>query len=362
VNPQSEHDRSIERLLRESLATTPGTGSCLDAEMLAAWVEGGLVGGQLIEAQEHVAGCSACQATLAALVRTTPTELGPEPWWRRALSARWLVPVAATATALAIWVLVPREEFMRPPEQLQTTAAREAAVPQTEASGESPAVPAEKSAAGSPIVARRPFEQPNAELRRDRVQGAAAADAREEQQLAAPLAFEPVPDVPATPALEGAQERQQSAPSVVGRATASAPAPAAPAPAEAGRFEPLQGAVAVEAQVTISSPGAAFRWRIGSAGSVEFSTDAGTTWELRPTGVEADLTAGTAPGGTVCWVVGRGGTVLLTTDGRQFRRLMFPVAADLAAVQAIDARSATVTAADGRRFRTMDAGATWDGL
>ena len=229
---------------------------------------------------------------------------------------------------------------------------------------ESPAVPAEKSAAGSPIVARRPFEQPNAELRRDRVQGAAAADAREEQQLAAPLAFEPIPDVPATPALEGAQERQQSAPAVVGRAAASAPAPAAPAPApaEAGRFEPLQGAIAVEAQVTIASPGTAFRWRIGPAGSVEFSTDAGATWESRPTGVEADLTAGAAPGGTVCWVVGRGGTVLLTTDGRQFRRLMFPVAADLAAVQAIDARSATVTAADGRRFRTIDAGATWDGL
>ena len=124
----------------------------------------------------------------------------------------------------------------------------------------------------------------------------------------------------------------------------------------------LQGAIAVEAQVTIASPGTAFRWRIGPAGSVEFSTDAGATWESRPTGVEADLTAGAAPGGTVCWVVGRGGTVLLTTDGRQFRRLMFPVATDLAAVQAIDARSATVTAADGRRFRTLDGGATWDGL
>ena len=135
MNPQSERDRSIERLLRESLATsptTPETGSCLDAEMLAAWVDGGLVGGQLVAAQEHVAGCSACQATLAALVRTTPTELVAEPWWRRALSARWLVPVAATATALAIWVVVPREEFMRPPEQPQT-AARDAAVPQTEA-------------------------------------------------------------------------------------------------------------------------------------------------------------------------------------------------------------------------------------
>ena len=68
-------DRAPAEGVARDLAGTPGAGSCLDAEMLAAWVEGGLVGGQLIAAQEHVAGCSACQATLAALVRTTPTEL-----------------------------------------------------------------------------------------------------------------------------------------------------------------------------------------------------------------------------------------------------------------------------------------------
>jgi len=116
----------------------------------------------------------------------------------------------------------------------------------------------------------------------------------------------------------------------------------------------------VGAHITIASPGTAFRWRIGPAGSVEFSTDAGTTWETRPTGVDTDLIAGAAPGGTVCWVVGRAGTVLITTDGRQWRRLTFPVATDLAAVQATDARNATVTAADGRRFRTTNAGATWE--
>jgi photosystem II stability/assembly factor-like uncharacterized protein len=95
---------------------------------------------------------------------------------------------------------------------------------------------------------------------------------------------------------------------------------------------------------------------------VEFSTDAGTTWESRPTGVDVDLLAGASPGGTVCWVVGRAGTVLITTDGRQWRRLTFPVTVDLNAVQTTDARTAIVTTVDGRRFRTMDAGTTWDGL
>jgi hypothetical protein len=370
VNRENERERSVERLLRESLATspsTPGTRSCLDAETLAAWLDGGLAGGQLTAAQEHVAGCGMCQATLAAVVRTTPIERGPERWWRRALGARWLVPVAATATALAIWVAVPRDEFVRPPEEPQT-AARATAAPQTEASAPPTVAPAEKSATENFIAVPRPLEQSStAALSGDRAQGAAAPDAREEQRDAAPPVLqrrdlEPKVDAPATPALESARERQEAAPASVGRAAAAAPAPAAPAPAQAGRFGTLRESVAVQSQTTIASPGTAFRWRIGARGSVEFSTDAGTTWELRPTGVEADLTAGAAPSGTVCWVVGRGGTVLLTTDGRQWRRLAFPVAADLNDVQAADARAATVTSVDGRRFRTVDGGATWESL
>jgi photosystem II stability/assembly factor-like uncharacterized protein len=115
-------------------------------------------------------------------------------------------------------------------------------------------------------------------------------------------------------------------------------------------------------RIEIASPGTAFRWRIGPAGAVEYSADAGSTWEARPTGVDVDLLAGTSPSGTVCWIVGRTGAVLLTTNGRQWRRLTFPVAVDLTAVQATDARTATVTAIDGRRFRTVDGGATWESL
>ena len=374
MNPQNERERSVERLLRESLATSanaPATGSCLDAEMLAAWLDGGLAGSQLTAAQEHVAGCGSCQATLAALVRATPMAPEPEPWWRRALDARWLVPVAATATALAIWVLVPREEFIRPPGPPQT-AAREATQSTTENS----------------ITVSRPAERSDPALRRAGPPAAAASDAREEQQDAAPPALQSLeselkPDAPATPAPESARGRQVAAPASVGRAAEEAPAPlasapapaasavapAAPAPAtaarvpdQAGRFGTLQERVTIPMGLTLISPGTAFRWRIGPAGSVDFSTDAGTTWESRSTGVAADLTAGAAPGGTVCWVVGRGGTVLLTTDGRQWRRLASPTVADLNGVQATDARTATVTSVDGRRFRTIDAGASWDSL
>ncbi len=98
---------------------------------------------------------------------------------------------------------------------------------------------------------------------------------------------------------------------------------------------------------------------LGPSGVVEYSEDAGATWEATPTGVGTDLMAGASPSGTVCWVVGRAGIVLLTTDGRQWQRLMFPLAVDLAAIQATDARTATVTAMDGRRFTTVDGGTTW---
>jgi len=51
--------------------------------------------------------------------------------------------------------------------------------------------------------------------------------------------------------------------------------------------------------------------------------------------------------------------VLLTQDGEHWTLIPFPLAADLAAVQASNARVATVTTRDGRRFETLDAGLTW---
>ena len=273
---------------------------------------------------------------------------------------------------------------MRPPVQPQTPA-REAS--RSGPSPQSPVIPAEKSAAENFVTGLGPPERPDPALRGARAPAAAASDAREEQRDAAPPAPQPrenelKPDAPATPAPENPRGRQEAAPASVGRAAeqASAPVPSAPAPgASAGaravpapataarapdqaRVDTLQESVTVQMQLTLASPGTAFRWRIGPAGSVEFSTDAGTTWELRPTGVATDLIAGAVPGGTVCWVVGRGGTVLLTTDGRQWRRLASPTVADLNDVQATDARTATVTSVDGRRFRTTDAGASWDSL
>ena len=336
MSRESLRDQTVERLLKESFRTSARTlqpGSCLDAETLAAWIDGSLSGGQLTAAREHLADCIDCQETLAAFARTTSPEAIPQPWWRRGLSARWLVPVAATATAIAIWIAVPADEYTRRPEQ-PTTAVGQVAAPQTESTVEPAARADRQSPAPAGADARSP-EQPAPDLRRE-----AAAE------KAAPVAEN--------------EERRDNASLAAGNA-AAASQPAAPdsTVAERARLGARLGSVTPAPRIEIVSPDASIRWRIGPAGVAEYSEDAGAAWQSTPTGVGTDLVAGAAPSGTVCWVVGRAGIVLLTTDGRQWQRLMFPVAVDLAAIQATDARAATVTATDGRRFTTVDGGMTW---
>jgi photosystem II stability/assembly factor-like uncharacterized protein len=113
------------------------------------------------------------------------------------------------------------------------------------------------------------------------------------------------------------------------------------------------------AAVTVAGPGGAEVWRLGPAGQLARSLDGGRTWAAQVSGVTADLAAGAAPAPRVCWAVGAAGTVLLTVDGERWERRPFPEPADLVAVEASSARAATVTARDGRRFATIDAGLSW---
>jgi hypothetical protein len=111
--------------------------------------------------------------------------------------------------------------------------------------------------------------------------------------------------------------------------------------------------------VVIRSADPAVRWRITGAG-VQRSTDGGSTWQSQDAGSAAvQLVAGVSPSPTVCWMVGRGGTVLLSIDGSSWRQLAFPEAVDLTSVAATSAGAATVTTSDGRVFGTTDGGATW---
>lgn len=139
--------------------------------------------------------------------------------------------------------------------------------------------------------------------------------------------------------------------------------------AGAGRGGGGSGAGAVRQEAGASASAPPVQWRIHgpsplpdfpSIAALSRSTDVGKTWQ--PVGIEAktpQLAAGSAPTNTVCWIVGRAGTVLLSTDATTFRQVTKPADADLVSVRATDARSATVRTADGRTFATTDGGVTW---
>lgn len=108
--------------------------------------------------------------------------------------------------------------------------------------------------------------------------------------------------------------------------------------------------------IAISTP---VRYRILATGIVERSETGGASWERIVIEPPAFLTAGVAPSSTVCWLIGRGGVILLSTDGVRFTRVRFPDTSDLTSIRAADARTATVTTTDGRTFATADGGTTW---
>jgi hypothetical protein len=346
VNSGRDRDGSVERLLERSLARDDSSSAveCPDSETLAAWVDGGLGtrDGALVEA--HASDCARCQGLLAAIVQTAP-EPPPSAWqenWRRGWGLRWLVPLAAAAAAgVILWVAVPNRRSDLPQQASAQLPGASPTPPQTETSRDrfsATAASTEQPAAANGTESGKTDDKAVSP-------GATDAEPRKEKAAAKD---------------EAAAERLDTL-DAQGRAGAAAADAAPPKTAlkETVALSPLSRQVAKAASLEITSPDPSVRWRIGGTGSIEYTTNGGAIWETVPTGVSADLTAGASPSRLVCWLVGRIGIVLVSTDGRTWRRVSFPETTDLVAVQAADSQTATVTAADGRTFRTSDGGVTW---
>jgi hypothetical protein len=401
-NDNNERDRSIDRLLRRRLepdAGLPATGlpapglpapglpatdACVDAETLAAWMDGSLSREALDRAEHHAAGCARCQAMLASMARTAPDTAG-HPWWR-SLTARWVVPIAAAATAVALWVSVDRQQnpalpAAPPPAQLSRTSepaaspamladarARSAApVAQDKAA---PARSAKADASADTRAAQKSVPEPVAggaaggrviDARRPSLQTRSDNAASVGSTAAATAAPGPPPP-PAAPALANAAPVPAAEPSVISPLAETVrvipESSAKRMRAEGG----ARGGTAFTSAVEIVSPEPAFRWRLSAPDTIQRSTDGGATWQPQAAPAGIVLTAGSSPARDVCWIVGRAGTVVLSTDGTAWKARPFPEAVNLAAVRAIDAKNATVTTSDGRQFSTADGGATWSKL
>jgi hypothetical protein len=121
----------------------------------------------------------------------------------------------------------------------------------------------------------------------------------------------------------------------------------------------VQSADDRDARTLVRSPDPDVLWRISSGRFVERSKDAGATWRVQWTNANAHVVAGAAPSIETCWLVGRNGIILLTTDGKKWRTVTPPAEADFVDVTATDASSATVTTTDDRKFTTSDGGKRW---
>ena len=103
------------------------------------------------------------------------------------------------------------------------------------------------------------------------------------------------------------------------------------------------------------------QWRVVEGRLVQRSLDQGRSWSTQYA-IDAGpgrINAGICPAASVCWLAGRSGLVLRTIDGQSWQRIAFSQDIELTSVSSTDERTATVTAGDGRRFVTTDAGRTW---
>ena len=340
MSESRNRDAAVEQWLRRVSASTPAaapTDACLDPEEMAAWFDGRLAREAQARAEAHVASCARCQAIAGTIARTesivhwaTPERRSPWRW------LGWAVPLTAAATILMM--IVVERQRATPPQQARADAPRATTARRAEPAPGGPVKSQDlKDEAGSPTAAeaRQRANSNSLEKRRaNEERTGKAIDAIKPARPAAP---------PAVVAEPGVRQEQQK------------PAAAASRVDESDRRLARQFAGKV---LEIRSPDPASRWRVAGP-LVERSVDAGATWTAVPTGLSTEILAGAAPSASTCWLAGRGGIVLLSTDGLTWQRVTSPDTTDLSAVRATDGRSATVTTVDGREFATTDAGRTW---
>jgi hypothetical protein len=311
---ENEEVAPAERVQEDQRPPEP----CPEADMLAAYYERALSPGEARQMDEHFEGCARCRGELQAMARA----IGPTPPRKLARGRNywlWLVPGITVAVAAYVWFTVgpaPSGFNTRPLDRAVNSSASSRtghALP-----GGTPGTVAGGGAAGEKTVVQVP--EPPDDLR---------------------IIHPPIVTPAAAPVAPGVAARKKPKKSAATQSGTTGAGNAAGASATGQLPEDLPA------------------WRFGPAGSIERSDDGGLTWHLQLTGITSDLMAGVAISDRVCWIVGRGGTVLRTTDGQHWLLVEAPVGRDLVGVTAIDQHNARVTADDRSAYETSDGGQTW---
>lgn len=298
---QREHNGWLGTMLRQSRATP--TDACLDAETLAAWADGGLSAKEVAAVELHASNCSRCMAVLATMERTAPAASATHAWTPARLF-RWLVPLTAAATAIAIWVAVTDRPItpVQPAPAHDVSAGSEFGTPNLESGARTPEPPAELRA-DAPSV-RQEESQLRDEFRRERV-------------------------APEAPGATAGAAAAAAPPAAAPEAAAPAPTVSTDTLAEAMTATPQRSAFRSLTTTTesVSPSNPSIRWRIVASASVERSADAGETW------TRTTVPPGVAPNNTP--------------------------AVTIVAVRAVDGSRAVVRTSAGTELYTTDGGLSW---
>lgn len=412
-------DAALAGYLHREMRDSAGRLLCPEPELLAAHHEGTLSLEEMHATRLHVAGCSRCQEVLAQLAATEEIPLAanataevlaaPEPLvaggTRKATPPRplevlrtpdvlmrpriqhhwrWVAPAGAIAASLVLWLVYHQTRTAQPvsPATVQVAENRKDTdmnmalqLPAEERSRHTPQKPVNSL---SREKSKSKFERLNSlDLDTKQETKTPKSNALNEgivpdfQSYAAPANI-PAGLTAKVPSVTTKEKQEMRLP-------ADARAPAAKA------TETSQIGVAAESAEVSAEPQANARnyrlakaklnsvlilstdpsvvWRVGSGGSIEYSSTAGKKWVRQPSGVTAELTSGSAPQKNICWIVGRVGTILLTTDsGATWQKITSPAADDLSAVQASDALHATIWDAHQKKFETADGGLSWNAV
>jgi len=373
---------------------TDATRAHIDAETMAAWADRALPAEEAAAVELHLSNCDRCQEVLAAFVRSAPVAGGVViPFWARR-PVQWSAAGLAAAAALVAMIWIGRPSSEPAPES--TVASRSVVVESpTPISTAIDQLQEKKPSSISAREERRRDQQPRAP--QDKADKAAAnqaavgkavggiGSAPSTQAVSAPppvAAPPPPPPAPATiasppiavtgtapvvtplgatrPGVMYESTARDTSAGIIPAFEIVAPDFPSLASRSVAGTSGGGGGGGVAAKALSQAVGST-RWRVIAGTHVERTVDAGVTWNALPIepALKTPLLAGVATSPLNCWLVGRGGVVLVTNDGSTFRRVSVPEVVHLTAVTAQDAMRATVTAIDGRKFTTTDGGLTW---
>jgi Putative zinc-finger len=363
-----ERDDPLADEIRRTLQAS--RTDCPDAGTIAAYAERALPSVERRGVEEHLSNCSRCRETLLLMEKGTATvlqktEKGGSPLYRWP----WLAAAAAAGLATVIWLKLPpsavresesnqvaqvlRQEKKEQPQGLPEQAAANKVPVEADAAARKtvPATPRSRQKAAEPPgavppAAREEFGErakPTDERRDQQKLGEAAGRrATAEHRVAVPEAPPPPAAAPAPAPQRESIATDAAAPSLMARQN---------------REYLIASGPRLRSRVADAAP--TITWRVWASGVVERSSDLGATW-TREAGVDAlGARAVVSPTADVCWIVGDAGLILRFETGRGWTRIAPPAPVGFIAIEASNARNATITAADGRRFTTTDGGQSW---